>query len=240
MRLIDATLPTPAENLALDEALLACGGDEALRLWEADAPFVVLGRSSRVGDEVDVDRCREEAIPVLRRVSGGASIITGPGCLMYAVTLDLAKRPQLADLGAAHAFVLGRVVEAIRDHEPTARIAGTSDLACERDGGMRKFSGSSLRRVRDRLLYHGTLLYGFDLTLVPRLLRHAPRQPEYRAARPHADFITNLQAANRQSIVESLVRSWGVHPGEATVSERAMTRELVADKYVTDAWTHSR
>ena len=37
MKYFDFTLPTPAENLACDEALLeACerGGDEILRFWE--------------------------------------------------------------------------------------------------------------------------------------------------------------------------------------------------------------
>ena len=53
MRYLDLTLPTPAENLALDEALLEAAeqsGDpgETLRVWEPDEPMVVVGRSSRV------------------------------------------------------------------------------------------------------------------------------------------------------------------------------------------------
>ena len=43
MRLLDLTLPDPAENLALDEALLLAaegGGPEVLRLWEQPTPAV--------------------------------------------------------------------------------------------------------------------------------------------------------------------------------------------------------
>ena len=45
--LLDLTLRTPEENLALDEALLAAAeasaGRETLRFWESPVPFVVLG-----------------------------------------------------------------------------------------------------------------------------------------------------------------------------------------------------
>ena len=54
---LDMTLPTPAENLALDEALLETAeaeGDAAeyLRLWESPVPCVVIGRASRLAGEV--------------------------------------------------------------------------------------------------------------------------------------------------------------------------------------------
>ncbi len=100
MKLLEITLPTPAENLALDEALLLAAEEsghaqEVLRLWEPASPMVVVGRASRVTEEVDVDACRELDIPIFRRSSGGATIITGPGCLMYAVVLGYEHRPQL-------------------------------------------------------------------------------------------------------------------------------------------------
>ena len=66
MRLLDLTLETPAENLALDEALLDAaesdtGPGEVLRLWESPREFVVLGTSSRAADEVNIDACRRRA-----------------------------------------------------------------------------------------------------------------------------------------------------------------------------------
>src|SRR2546423_175049 len=58
MSRFDLTLPTPAQNLAFDEALLewaeeSAGNDEYLRLWESPDPIVVVGRSSRVAAEVN-------------------------------------------------------------------------------------------------------------------------------------------------------------------------------------------
>ena len=90
-----------AENLALDEALLeeaeaAAQPVETLRLWEARQHAVVIGRSSRMAAEVRGDVCRELNVPVLRRISGGAAVVVGPGCLMYAVVLSLRLRPAVA------------------------------------------------------------------------------------------------------------------------------------------------
>ena len=98
--------------------------------------MVVVGRSSRVQQEVFVETCRERSIPILRRSSGGAAIVAGPGCLMYAVVLSYALRPELKDIGRAHAFVLQRLAASsattrcgIRD---ASRLQGTSDLVFER------------------------------------------------------------------------------------------------------------
>ncbi len=144
MRYLDLTLPTAAENLALDEALLeeaeAGGGpNETLRLWEPRQTMVVVGRSSRIAAEVRTDACRELGIPVLRRPSGGAAIVTGPGCLMYALVLSYRLRPELRALSRTHQWVLGTLAAALETHVPGVRCCGTSDLAI--DG--RKFSGNS-------------------------------------------------------------------------------------------------
>lgn len=240
MRLLDLTLPTPALNLALDEALLLdADSDQTLRFWEASEPFVVLGRSSRHAEEVEVETCQRSGVPILRRVSGGATIVTGPGCLMYAVTLNLQQHPELADLGAAHRFVLGRIVGALQAIDPTAAVSGTSDLTALRDGVPRKFSGNSLRLVRGRLLYHGTLLDHYDLPLISRLLKTAPRQPDYRDHREHDDFVTNLAVGNDR-LKSVIAAAWNAEAAELADSTRAMADRLVVEKYSLDSWNLSR
>ncbi len=189
---VDWALTEAVEHLALDEALLhaADSGDigETIRMWEFDAVTVVVGRSSRVETEVDRERCQREGVPILRRCSGGASIVGGAGCLMYSVILSLEQRPELRKIDAAHRFVMQRVLAAIRSQIPEVVFQGTSDLTWQN----RKFSGNSLRIARHHLLYHGTVLYEFDLQHISRYLLHAPRQPEYRDRRDHHEFVTNI------------------------------------------------
>jgi lipoate-protein ligase A len=210
------TLETPAANLAMDEALLDAAEagkfeGEALRLWESPTPFVVQGRSSP-DVEVLADACRADGVPVLRRTSGGATVVAGPGCLMYAVVLDLAARPELRFVNRAHAFVLGRMARALAPLVAGVACAGTSDLVLLGDNGEppRKFSGNSLRVKRRRLLYHGTVLYDFALDRVDRWLAAPVREPAYRARRTHGAFLTNLPAP-RNAIEAALVDVWQAH-----------------------------
>jgi lipoate---protein ligase len=210
MRLLDLTLPTPDENLALDEALLdeaeaACQPTETLRLWEPLAPMVVVGRSSKIAAEVHVDACCRRGIPILRRTSGGAAILTGPGCLMYALVLSLQRRPVLRAVDAAHRIVLGELARELSLLAPGVTHRGISDLAIGPEG--RKFSGNSIRMKRRHLLYHGTVLYDFPLELIEECLAMPPREPEYRDGRTHRAFVTNLPLAPA-AIRRAIVRAW--------------------------------
>jgi lipoate---protein ligase len=225
MDYLDLTLEDAAENLALDEALLdeaeAAGEPrEVLRLWEPRQAMVVVGRSSKVESEVRLDECGRRGIPVLRRVSGGAAIVTGPGCLMYALVLSYRRRPELRAVDEAHQFVLGRTAAALAALVPGVHCRGTSDLAV----GEGKFSGNSMRARREHFLYHGTLLYDFPLALVGDCLALPPRQPGYRRQRPHGEFIMNLPSSAR-AMPAALVEAWQAHRTRADWPE-ALTRQL--------------
>ncbi|HUY31707.1 MAG TPA: lipoate--protein ligase family protein [Pirellulales bacterium] len=235
MTYLDLTLPTPAENLALDEALLeqaeaAARSSECLRLWEPSEPMVIVGRSSQVAREVRMPACRERGIPVLRRGSGGAAVVTGPGCLMYAVVLDLRSRPELRAIDAAHRFVLETLVAGIGALAPGIAVRGTSDLAL----GDRKFSGNSLRVKRDHLLYHGTLLYDFPLPLIELCLAPPSRQPCYRGGRSHGAFVTNLPVSGAE-LRRALLDAWSaMEPLSDWPADR--TRTLALAKYARREW----
>jgi len=235
MKLLELTRDAVAENLALDEALIeeAEAGrldSEVLRLWEMPAVAVVVGRSSRVVQEVDQRYCGEQDIPVLRRCSGGAAVVIGPGCLMYSVLLSCRKRPELRMIDATHQFVLGQVARAVNQLGFGAALQGISDLAL--DG--RKFSGNSLRCKREHVLYHGTLLCQFPLELISRCLLHPPRQPAYRASRSHAEFVTNLDVPASE-LAAALIRQWNAQERLDAWPESAMHR-LRAERYDAERW----
>jgi lipoate---protein ligase len=235
------TLETPAANLALDESLLdaAVEGElpgEVLRLWEPAEFFVVLGRSSQLS-EVRTDACRRDGVAVLRRPSGGATILTGPGCLMYAVVLDADRRPELRSVDRAHELVLGKVAAALAPFARDVARHGTSDLTvpAPRAGDPPlKFSGNSLRLKRQRLLYHGTILYDFPLDRIEAWLADPARRPNYRGERGHRQFVTNLPAT-RTALESALTAAWNAS-APLTIWPRDRTAELAATRYATLEW----
>jgi lipoate-protein ligase A len=199
-----------------------------------------------VQKEVEVSACRERGIPILRRTSGGAAIVAGPGCLMYAVVLSYRLRPELKDIGRAHRFVLGRLADVLQlllGESTSVHCDGTSDLVFAPSGTLvggsptlLKFSGNSMRAKRTHLLYHGTLLYGFDLSLVDSCLRMPPRQPCYRAGRSHSEFVTNLPVA-RQALVAAIEAAWPTS-GEIGDWPRERVASLVVKQFGQDWWIH--
>jgi lipoate-protein ligase A len=235
MLYLDRTLATLPENLALDEALLLAAeagqGGEVLRFWEWPHPAVVLGAGCRLAEDVDEAAGAADGVPVLRRSSGGGTVLLGAGCLLYSLVLDQEREPALTQIQPSYRYILGRVAAALGGE---VAQAGISDLAV----GGRKFSGNAQQRKRRHLLHHGTLLYAFDLTRVGRYLRPPPRPPEYRAGRDHTDFLLNLPLSAAE-LKRRLREAWGADTEQASWPEAEM-RRLVAEKYALPEWARRR
>ena len=160
--------------------------------------------------------------------------MAGPGCLMYSVVLSYERHPELRMLDRAHHWVLSRVASALTSLGIAAELRGTSDLAV---AGL-KVSGNSLRCKRDHFLYHGTLLYDFDLRVMDELLRMPPRQPDYRVGRQHGVFLANLPvrgAELRLAITTALAAE-----GQLAAWPEEATARLVATRYSRDDWNLGR
>ena len=97
-------------------------------------------------------------------------------------------------------------------------------------------SGNALRVRRQAVLYHGTLLDSFDLGLVSRVLRHPPREPEYRSGRDHGSFLANLGLGRRP--LEAAVRGAFAAVEQRHDWPQDRVAELVRDRYRDIAWTH--
>lgn len=237
MQLWEFSGDSPEVDLALDEALLEeaeRGGRprETLRLWETRRFVVVVGRSSRISVEVRQRECAEMGIPILRRTSGGAAIVAGPGCLMFSLVLSYELRPELRGLDLLHSLVMDRLGLAVSSLVEGVSRQGTCDLTWN----ARKFSGNAVRCRRQHVLYHGTMLYDFPLELMGTCLGTPPRQPDYRGNRSHADFVTNLPVTSA-GLRAALAGAW-----QADGADRALPRELVeqfvAEKYAQQSWNY--
>lgn len=194
MQFRDISFPTPQENIAFDDVLLQMAqkheAGEYLRFWESPEIFVVMGLTGRADIDVNAIHTQKDNIPVLRRSSGGGTVVQGPGCLNYTLVLSKQKHPELNDLHRSYEWISARVIEALAAAGVKAYFRPLSDLAAGPDE--KKFSGNAQRRAKDYILHHGTILYNFDLSLISRYLNMPKDIPEYRKARPHTDFVTNL------------------------------------------------
>ncbi len=240
MRHLDLTFPSPAENLACDEALLdwceSGKGAECLRFWESPVSFVVVGFANKVAIEVNIAACEARKIPFLRRCSGGGTVAQGPGCLNYTLVLPITKYGPLHSIPVANQFIMRRNRAAIepelRSQKSDVRVAirGHTDLAI----GDRKFSGNSQRRRKHYLLFHGTFLLNFNLALIGNLLRMPSEEPDYRESRTHADFLTNINVS-ADKLKAALLKTWEAG-SPLTNPPLNKIKALAREKYATNEW----
>lgn len=235
MKLCDLTLPTPEENLAADEVLLdlceAGGSDELLRFWSPLQYFVVLGYGNKAATEANLPVCRKLGIPVLRRSSGGGTVLQGPGVLNYSLVLRIADNGPCHSIAAANRFILERHRDALTPALPApVEWRGQTDLAI---GGL-KFAGNAQRRRRRFLLFHGSFLLHLDLSLVEKALPQPSRQPDYRLGRAHSHFLLNLNVPKR-TIKTALAKTWNAAVPLASIPFDAIAR-LAREKYASDTW----
>lgn len=235
MKYIDLTLPTPSQNLALDEVLLdqseAGLNVGVLRFWEPGEPFVVVGYANKIAREVNLPFCSAQGIPVLRRCSGGGTVLQGAGVLNYSLILPISETGALSTIGGTNTAVMEKNAAALSNLlQRNILVLGTSDLTL--DG--KKFSGNAQRRRRRFLLFHGTFLLKADLALIGQALQEPPRQPEYRENRTHGDFVTNLDVS-AESVKAKLREAWGAHEVLEEVPLELLDK-LVAEKYSQREW----
>jgi lipoate-protein ligase A len=236
MKYLDLTLADAASNLACDEALLELFETKRidhslLRTWESQNYFVVLGHSNRIDSEVDLAACESERVSIFRRLSGGGTVIQGPGCLNYTLILRNGIDAP-AGIEASFRFVLEhhkRCIEQMIDSP--VEIAGISDLVI--DG--RKFSGNAQYRRRVFTLLHGTFLLDFNLGLAARCLRMPLKQPQYRGNRAHVCFMRNLHL-DSMKVREALRNVWCATEEYSEIPMARIT-DLERSRYQLADWT---
>ena len=147
------------------------------------------------GDTITVDY-RISAIDEKARRSTGAIEIKNQDGVLVAVGGD----GPFATITGTNSHIMERNRRALATllPEPVV-IRGHTDLAVVRGGLELKFSGNAQRRRRQFLLFHGTILTHFDLTLVERVLRFPSKVPDYRAIDAATTDLQREVAERRQA-----------------------------------------
>lgn len=159
----------------------------AVFIWQPSEACVVLGRSNIAEQEAYLDRCEQDNIAVLKRYGGGGTVLLHEGCLIVSVGAWV-DSPYHNDryfrlLNDAVTTTIQRLLPL-----PFAQ-RGFSDIVQDD----RKIAGTSLFRSRNYLLYQASILVDTNIEAIEKYLRHPSKEPEYRRARGHRDFLSSLK-----------------------------------------------
>ena len=206
LRLILSASPNIDANLAAERCLLdAVEPDgEILFLYQND-PAVVIGRFQNPWKECRTGLLRRTGTPLRRRISGGGTVVHGPGNLNWSVIAGR-KSPQKNEN-------LDRVIGALGKLGLPLRRNERCDLLLDTGLGERKIAGSAFRQTAGGSLHHATLLVNADLDFLRGLLDVPRRDISGRGVDSMRASVANL-AERRPDITveaaaEAIAGGWG-------------------------------
>ena len=195
LRLEEALLRSDARSWCLLNAGGGGGGPLCAALGApAVAPprAVVMGISGLSASLLHEPAVRASRTPVIRRFSGGGTVLVDGGTLLVSLiagadAVPEARHPREIMAWSAAAVYAPALAAVLRADAPAFALR-EHDYAL----GARKFGGNAQSLSRGRWVHHSSLLWDVDARAMAELLRLPERRPEYRAARAHADFLTPL------------------------------------------------
>jgi lipoate---protein ligase len=172
----------PFFNLAVDEYLLKNSREEFLILG-INEKSVIIGKHQCANRETDTKFINLNAIPVIRRITGGGTVFHDSGNLNFSFILNSREGKQI-DFRKYTLPVIGFLLSL----GVKAEFGGKNDLLA---GGL-KISGNAEHVYRDRVLHHGTLLFNASLEMLRGSLRKDTSGYKTRAVRSNPSQVINL------------------------------------------------
>lgn len=263
--LVDTTPHTGAVNMAIDETIMeavsAGSAPPTLRFYQWSPPCISLGKRQPLSG-IDLERCRQDGVQVVRRSTGGLAILHTDELTYSLVTQPDDPRGGGAILDSYRKLSQGLVrglglLGLSAEMQPVSPGAShNASAACFEapsayeitvDG--RKLIGSAQTRPHGKLLQHGSVPLSGDIArlakyLVPRSAAMAMAQAEdlslhlrQRATTLEAVLgrpirFLEVAAAMAKGFMEAL--NLDLEAGELTGGERAAAEKLAAEKAVVE------
>ncbi|MGW1788881.1 lipoate--protein ligase family protein [Streptomyces tubercidicus] len=249
-QLIHEAPQPPALHMALDEVItteVAAGRrPPTLRVWEWDAPAVIIGSFQSLRNEVDPDGVARHGVTVVRRISGGGAMFAEPqSTITYSLAVPEALVSGLS-FADSYAYLDDWVLTALGDMGIKAWYQPLNDIATE----IGKVAGAAQKRMvgpgggPGAVLHHVTMSYDIDadkMLDVLRIGREKLSDKGTRSARKRVDPLRRQTGLPREAVIEKMIDSfrsrYGLTRGQVTEGEMARARELVRTKFEDPAWT---
>lgn len=222
------------EHAPLDEPLFM--------IWQADNT-AMLGSYQIPQAEISLPYAQEAGIHVVRRQSGGGTIFTDMGTLLYTLILPHTGEDTRDILRETFA---GPMVRALNKLDIPAQLEGRNDLLV--DG--KKVCGIAQFVRNGRVCTHGSLLYDTDLDMLTRVLQVDPGKIQSKAIASVRSRVTNMREHMAQPVStetfwalleEKLAEEWpDMHPYTLTEPERQAIAAIYAEKFGNPTWTEGR
>ncbi len=201
-RIFISQLIDPFTNLAIENELLSLIKEPSLFLYQ-NAPAVVIGRAQNPWLEADVTFLQQNNIPLVRRQSGGGTVVHDLGNLNFSF---LSPREQY------HKETHLKIIQtALAKLDRQIEIGEKCDLLFQG----KKISGSAFRETKNSCFHHGTLLLNSDLHFLRRCLQAPRRNIVSKSVRSRPASVTNLNLETdsvKEILIQTFLETYAIIP----------------------------
>lgn len=231
-------------NMAMDEAVSeSVGSGESLptiRFWGWVPRAVSIGYFQSLEKEIDVAKCKEFGVDVVRRRTGGGAVFHDSE-ITYSIIGKLDLFPK--DIISSYKEICGCVVDGLGYLGIDAEFKPINDIIVKG----KKISGNAQTRRSGVLLQHGTLLYEVDVEKMFSLLKVPDEKIKDKMIATVKERVTSVKAqkdAGRDQVLDALKKGFtdGKEFEESGLSGKELERakELAETRYRTKEWNWMR
>lgn len=249
-RYLETGLNDATYNMGLDEAVLesvASGASRpTLRLYAWSPQAVSIGYFQGVRDEVNLERCAELGIDVVRRLTGGGAVFHADE-LTYSIVVPEGHPLVGGKLIDSYSSICSGVIAGMAGLGVRAQFVPLNDICV----GEKKVSGNAQTRRHGCVLQHGTIILGLDPDTMFSVLMVPAEKSKGRLIADVKARVASLSELTGRTILydealqalvegfESILGPLG-DPEKPSEAEEARARTLAMDRFSSQAWIFKR
>ena len=232
-------------NMALDEAIIDAVSKKlsppTIRFYRWNPSAVSIGNFQSLVEEVNLERCRELGIDVIRRITGGGAVYHDfEGEITYSVIAPESILPK--GITESYHEICGWIIDGLKNIGIHSSFQPINDIIVEG----RKISGNAQTRRKGVVLQHGTILYELDIQKMFSVLKISQEKISdkmIKAVEERVTKISNHSNASKQELYESLLK--GFCNGKEYLfddlsSDEINNSEKLKEKYSSREWNFKR
>ena len=226
IRTLETGYNTAALNMAIDEALME-NVDEVpiLRIYRWCPTAVSIGYFQSMKEEVDLEKCREIGVDVVRRLTGGGAVLHE-----FELTYSFMTKKYPQNIMESYRWICDAIVMSINRLGFDANFVPLNDIVI----AGKKVSGNAQTRRNGVLLQHGTLLLDVDVNKMFCVLKVPSEKLRDKLIKDVKERVTSLSGTTFEDLASSLRISFAAKFDAKLVDDNLSKEELSRARWLAE------
>src|SRR5919202_3368289 len=226
IRVLETGYKPAALNMAIDETLIENISEvPILRIYGRLPSAVSAGYFQSIKEEVDLEKCRQLGVDVVRRLTGGGAVLHE-----FEVTYSFTTKQYPQNIIESYKWICDVIVISINRLGFDASFVPLNDIVVNG----KKVSGSAQTRKKGVLLQHGTLLLDLDVDKMFSVLKVPSEKLRDKIIKDVKERVTSLAGTTFDEMASSLKTTFAEKFGAKLVSDSLTSEEINHAKWVAE------